>query len=235
MIDLHYWPTPNGHKVTMFLEEAGLPYTIHPVDIGKGAQFDPAFLKIAPNNRMPAIVDRAPADGGEPVSLFESGAILLYLAEKTGRFLPADLRSRAETLQWLFWQMGGLGPMLGQNHHFSQYAPEKIPYAIDRYVKETNRLYGVLDRRLADRAFVAGADYTIADMAAYPWIVPWEKQGQRLDDHPHLKRWFEAIAERPATKAAYARATEVNPNHGQPMSEDAKRVMFGQTATNTKR
>jgi GST-like protein len=197
MIDLYYWPTPNGHKVTMFLEEAGLPYTIHPVDIGKGAQFEPSFLKIAPNNRMPAIVDQAPADGGGPVSLFESGAILLYLAEKTGRFLPADLRGRAETLQWLFWQMGGLGPMLGQNHHFSQYAPEKIPYAIDRYVKETNRLYGVLDRRLADREFVAGAGYTIADMAAYPWIVPWEKQGQRLDDHPNLKRWFEAIADRP--------------------------------------
>ncbi|BAU92061.1 glutathione S-transferase domain-containing protein [Methylorubrum populi] len=235
MIDLYYWPTPNGHKVTMFLEEAGLPYTIHPVDIGKGAQFEASFLKIAPNNRMPAIVDQAPSDGGEPVSLFESGAILLYLAEKTGRFLPADLRGRAETLQWLFWQMGGLGPMLGQNHHFSQYAPEKIPYAIDRYVKETNRLYGVLDRRLADRAFVAGADYTIADMAAYPWIVPWEKQGQRLDDHPNLKRWFEAIADRPATRAAYARAAEVNPNHGHPMSEDAKRVMFGQTASNTNR
>ena len=235
MIDLHYWPTPNGHKVTMFLEEAGLPYRIHPVDIGKGAQFEPAFLKIAPNNRMPAIVDHAPTDGGAPVSLFESGAILLYLAEKTGRFLPADLRGRAETLQWLFWQMGGLGPMLGQNHHFSQYAPEKIPYAIERYVKETNRLYGVLDRRLADREFVAGADYTIADMAAYPWIVPWEKQGQNLADHPHLKRWFEAIAERPATKAAYARAKEANPNYGQPMSEDAKKVMFGQDAANTKR
>ena len=235
MIDLHYWPTPNGHKVTMFLEEAGLPYRIHPVDIGKGAQFEPAFLKIAPNNRMPAIVDHAPADGGAPVSLFESGAILLYLAEKTGRFLPADLRGRAEALQWLFWQMGGLGPMAGQNHHFSQYAPEKIPYAIDRYVNETNRLYGVLDRRLADRAFVAGADYTIADMAAYPWIVPWEKQGQSLDAHPNLKRWFEAIGERPATKAAYARAGEANPNHGQPMSEDAKRVMFGQTAANTRR
>ncbi|MFY9293087.1 MAG: glutathione binding-like protein [Methylorubrum rhodinum] len=235
MIDLHYWPTPNGHKVTLFLEETGLPYRIHPVDIGKGAQFEPAFLKIAPNNRMPAIIDHAPADGGAPVSLFESGAILLYLAEKTGRFLPGDLRGRAETLQWLFWQMGGLGPMLGQNHHFSQYAPEKIPYAVDRYVKETNRLYGVLDRRLADRAFVGGADYTIADMAAYPWIVPWEKQGQNLDDHPHLKRWFEAIAERPATQAAYAKAVEVNPSYGQPMSEDAKKMMFGQDAANTKR
>src|SRR3978361_2059828 len=168
MIDLHYWPTPNGHKITIFLEETGLPYEIFPVNIGTGEQFIPEFLKIAPNNRMPAIVDHEPAGGGAPVSLFESGAILLYLAEKTGRFIPTDLRGRAEVLQWLFWQMGGLGPMLGQNHHFSQYAPEKIPYAINRYVNETNRLYGVLDRRLADRDFVAGADYTIADMACYP-------------------------------------------------------------------
>ena len=235
MIDLHYWPTPNGHKVTMFLEEAGLPYRIVPVNIGKGAQFDPAFLKIAPNNRMPAIVDHEPADGGAPLSLFESGAILLYLAEKTGRFLPPDLRGRAETLQWLFWQMGGLGPMLGQNHHFSQYAPEAIPYAIDRYRNETNRLYGVLDRRLADRDFVAGPAYSIADMAAYPWIVPFEKQGQTLDDHPNLKRWFTAIAERPGTKAAYARAPEVNPDFGKTMSADAKKVMFGQTAATTVR
>ena len=234
MIDLHYWPTPNGHKVTMFLEEAGLPYTIKAVNIGKGEQFDPDFLKIAPNNRMPAIVDHEP-EGGGTISVFESGAILLYLAEKTGRFLPGELCGRVETLQWLFWQMGGLGPMLGQNHHFTQYAPEKIPYAIDRYVNETNRLYGVLDRRLADRAFVAGPDYTIADMAAYPWIVPHEKQGQRLGDHPHLKRWFEAIAARPATRAAYARAPEVNPDFGKTMSEDAKKVMFGQTATSTTR
>ena len=204
MIDLYYWPTPNGHKITMYLEEVGLPYRIHPINIGKGEQFNPDFLKIAPNNRMPAIVDDEPAGGGAPVSLFESGAILLYLAEKTGRFIPGDLRGRAEVLQWLFWQMGGLGPMLGQNHHFSQYAPEKIDYAIKRYVNETNRLYGVLDRRLADRAYVAGPDYSIADMACYPWIVPWEKQGQNLDEHPNLKRWFTAIAERPATKAAYA-------------------------------
>ena len=235
MIDLHYWPTPNGHKVTLFLEEAGLPYRISPVNIGKGEQFAPDFLKIAPNNRMPAIIDHEPADGGAPISLFESGAILLYLAEKTGQFISADPRGRAEVLQWLFWQMGGLGPMAGQNHHFLQYAPEKIPYAIDRYVNETNRLYGVLDRRLADRAFVAGERYTIADMAAYPWIVPWEKQNQSLDDHPHLKRWFEAIRERPATKAAYAKAQEVNPDHGKPMSDDAKKVMFGQNAGNTKR
>jgi GST-like protein len=230
MIDLHYWPTPNGHKVTMFLEEAGLDYTLKPVNIGKGDQFKPDFLAIAPNNRMPAIVDHAPAGGGAPVSLFESGAILLYLAEKTGRFIARDVAGRAEVLQWLFWQMGGLGPMLGQNHHFTQYAPEKVPYAIDRYVKETNRLYGVLDRRLADRPFVAGADYTIADMASYPWIVPYEKQGQRLEDFPNLQRWFHAIAERPATKAAYAPAPEINPDFGKTLSEEAKKVMFGQTA-----
>lgn len=235
MIDLYYWPTPNGHKVTMFLEEAGIPYQIKAINIGKGEQFNPDFLKIAPNNRMPAIVDHEPAGGGAPVSLFESGAILLYLAEKAGRFIPSDLRGRAEVLQWLFWQMGGLGPMLGQNHHFSQYAPEKIDYAIKRYVNETNRLYGVLDRRLADRAFVAGSEYSIADMACYPWIVPWEKQGQNLDQHPNLKRWFTAIAERPATQAAYARAPEVNPDHGKTMSEDAKKVMFGQTAATTQR
>ena len=234
MIDLYYWPTPNGHKITMFLEEAGIPYAIKGVDIGKGEQFAPDFLKIAPNNRMPAIVDHD-APGGGSLSVFESGAILLYLAEKTGRFLPRDIHGRVETLQWLFWQMGGLGPMAGQNHHFTQYAPETIDYAIHRYVNETNRLYGVLDRRLADRAFVAGPDYTIADMAAYPWIVPWEKQRQSLDDHPNLKRWFTAIAERPGTQAAYARAPEVNPDFGKTMSEDAKKVMFGQTASSTKR
>ena len=234
MIDLYYWPTPNGHKITMFLEEAGLPYTIKPVNIGKGEQFNPDFLKIAPNNRMPAIVDHEPQGGGT-MSLFESGAILLYLAEKTGRFIPQEMCGRYEVLQWLFWQMGGLGPMLGQNHHFSQYAPEKIDYAIKRYVNETNRLYGVLDRRLADREFVAGPDYSIADIACYPWIVPWEKQGQNLDDHPHLKRWFHAIAERPGTKAAYAHAPKINPDFGKTMSEDAKKIMFGQTATTTNR
>ena len=204
MIDLYYWATPNGHKITLFLEESGLEYRIVPVNIGKGEQFAPDFLKIAPNNRMPAIVDSDPPGDGDPVSLFESGAILLYLAEKSGRFLPTDLRGRAEVLQWLFWQMGGLGPMAGQNHHFSAYAPEKIPYAIDRYVKETARLYGVLDKRLADRAFMAGDDYSIADMASYPWIVPYERQGQDLADFPHLKRWFDAIAARPATVRAYA-------------------------------
>ena len=229
MIDLYYWPTPNGHKITMFLEEAGLPYKLVPVNIGAGEQFKPEFLAISPNNRMPAIVDRAPAGGGALISVFESGAILIYLAEKSGRFLPADLRGRFEALQWLMWQMGGLGPMAGQNHHFAVYAPEKIPYAIDRYVKETNRLYGVLNKRLKDRPFVAG-EYSIADMACYPWIVPHERQGQNLEEFPHLKRWFEAIRARPATVRAYEIAKEVNPNVSQPMSEDAKKVLFGQSA-----
>ncbi len=227
MIDFYYWPTPNGHKVTLFLEEAGLPYALKPVNIGKGEQFAPAFLAISPNNRMPAIVDREPADGGAPISVFESGAILLYLAEKTGKFLSPDLRIRVATLEWLFWQVGGLGPMAGQNHHFSGYAPEKIPYAIERYVKETNRLYGVLDGRLADRPFVAG-DYSIADMAIYPWIVPYKNQGQDLDDFPHLKRWFEAIAARPATQRAYAIAENIKTI---PLTDDAARkILFGQTA-----
>ena len=230
MIDLHYWPTPNGHKITMFLEEVGLPYRIVPVNIGTGEQFKPDFLKIAPNNRMPAIVDLDPAGGGAPVSVFESGAILVYLAEKTGRFLPADMRGRFATLEWLFWQMGGLGPMAGQNHHFSGYAPEKIPYAIERYVKETNRLYGVLDRRLAESAFLGG-DYSIADMASYPWVVPYERQGQTLDDFPHLKRWFEAIRDRPATVAAYAKGEAVN--RPAEMTEEAKKILFGQTSSST--
>ncbi|WP_165674341.1 glutathione binding-like protein [Metapseudomonas otitidis] len=211
MIDLYYWTTPNGHKITLFLEETGLPYRIHPINIGKDEQFQPHFLKIAPNNRIPAIVDNEPADGGEPLSLFESGAILLYLAEKTGRFIPQDLRGRQEALQWLFWQMGGLGPMAGQNHHFNRFAPEKVPYAIQRYVKETARLYGVLDRRLADRAFVAGDDYSIADMAIYPWIVPHAYQEQDLDNFPHVKRWFQAIQTRPATVRAYDLVERINP------------------------
>lgn len=211
MIDLYYWTTPNGHKVSLFLEEAGLPYKVHPINIGQGDQFKPDFLKIAPNNRIPAIVDQSPTDGGAPISLFESGAILLYLAEKTGQFIPKDLRGRQETLQWLFWQMGGLGPMAGQNHHFSQFAPEKIPYAIKRYVDETARLYGVLDRRLADRPFVAGAHYSIADMAIYPWIVSHKWQSQRLEDFPHVQRWFNSIKERPATVRAYELVQKVNP------------------------
>jgi len=229
MIDLYYWTTPNGHKITLFLEETGLPYRIVPVNISKGDQFKPEFLAIAPNNRIPAIVDHEPAGGGAPVSVFESGAILLYLAEKTGRYIPSDLRARTEVLQWLFWQMGGLGPMAGQNHHFSQYAAEKLPYAIERYVNETNRLYGVLNKRLADRPYVAGQDYSIADMACYPWIVPHERQGQKLEDFPNLKRWFDAIAARPATVRAYERAAEVN---AQPTvhTEESRRLLFGQTA-----
>jgi GST-like protein len=227
MIDLYYWTTPNGHKITLFLEEAGLEYAIKPINIGKGEQFDPAFLKISPNNRIPAIVDHAPADGGEPISVFESGAILLYLAGKTGQFLPSDLRGQVQVLEWLMWQMGGLGPMAGQNHHFSIYAPEKIPYAIDRYVKETSRLYGVLNKRLAGRDFILGKQYTIADMAAYPWIIP-ERQGQDIADFPNLRRWHAAIRARPATTRAYARAKEVNPQPTQIRTEEERKILFGQ-------
>ena len=229
MIDLYYWPTPNGHKITMFLEEAGLDYTIRPINISAGDQFKPEFLAFSPNNRMPAIIDRDPVGGGEPVTAFESGAILLYLAEKTGRFLPSDLRGRKTVTEWLFWQMGGLGPMAGQNHHFGVYAPEKIPYAINRYVNETNRLYGVLDRRLAVHPFLAGDAYTIADMAAHPWVVPWKRQQQTLDDFIHVGRWFNAIRERPATMRAYARG---EPYSAQPaVTEEGKKLLFGQTAT----
>lgn len=232
MIDLHYWPTPNGHKITLFLEEAGVDYTILPVNIGTGAQFEPDFLRIAPNNRMPAIVDRDPAGGGAPISIFESGAILLYLAEKTGQYLPLDVRGRFEAIQWLMWQMGGLGPMAGQNGHFNIYAPEPVPYAIKRYTDETNRLYGVLDRRLADRAFVAGADYSIADMAIYPWIVPYEAHKQDLSDFANITRWFEAIRARPATIRAYARGEEIRPSNT-PMSDEQKKILFGQTSAST--
>ncbi|MBI5921199.1 MAG: glutathione S-transferase N-terminal domain-containing protein [Betaproteobacteria bacterium] len=227
MIDLYYWTTPNGHKITMFLEEANLAYRILPVNIGKGEQFEPDFLRISPNNRIPAIVDQAPADGGAGLSIFESGAILLYLADKTRRFIPQDLRGRNDALQWLFWQMGGLGPMAGQNHHFTQYAPEPLPYAIDRYVKETGRLYAVLNKRLADREFIAG-EYSIADMACYPWIVPYKRQRQDLADFPNLQRWFDAIKERPATRRAYEVAQKINT--APTVSEEAKRILFGQDA-----
>jgi GST-like protein len=227
MIDLYYWTTPNGHKITMFLEEAGLAYRIVPVNIGTGAQFEPAFLAISPNNRIPAIVDHAPSDGAGPLSVFESGAILLYLAHKSRKLLPADLRGEVEVTQWLFWQTAGLGPMAGQNHHFARYAPEKIPYAIERYVKETNRLYGVLNHRLANRPYIAG-EYSIADIACYPWVVPYAAQGQRLEHFPNLERWFERIRERPATVRAYARAATVNTS--ETITEEAKRVLFGQTA-----
>jgi GST-like protein len=225
MIDLYYWTTPNGHKITIFLEETGLPYTLKAVDINRGEQFDPAFLAISPNNRIPAIVDRAPADGGAPLALMESGAILEYLATKAGALLPQDFRGRWDCLQWLHWQMGNLGPMAGQNHHFVHYAVEKIPYAIDRYVRETGRLYRVLDRRLADREYLAG-DYSIADIACYPWVLP-ERQSQDIDEFPHLKRWRAAIRARPAVGRAYeiAKALPKKP----PLSEEeVRRIMFGQ-------
>ncbi|MGB7125851.1 MAG: glutathione binding-like protein [Methylovirgula sp.] len=229
MIELYYWTTPNGHKITMFLEEARVPYEIHPVNIGKGHQFTPEFLAISPNNRIPAIIDRSPKDGGAPISVFESGAILFYLAEKTGKFLSTDPRRRVAALEWLFWQVAGLGPMAGQNHHFRAYAPQKLAYPIERYEKETNRLYGVLNKRLAERPYLAG-EYSIADMACYPWIVPHANQGQNLDDFPHLQRWFAAIAARPATIAAYARAKEVNPSPPLAMDEETRKILFGQTA-----
>ena len=227
MIDLYYWTTPNGHKITMFLEEAGLPYNIIPINIGAGDQFKPEFLKIAPNNRIPAIIDRETTGGGEPISVFESGAILLYLAEKTNKLIPTDVRDRVAALEWLFWQMGGLGPMAGQNHHFNRYAPEKIPYAIDRYVNETGRLYGVLNKRLESREFVAGS-YSIADIASYPWIIGYELQGQNLDNFPHLKRWFEAIKARPSTIRAYEKAEEFK---NQPLDiEKSRQLLFNQSA-----
>jgi GSH-dependent disulfide-bond oxidoreductase len=229
MIDLHYWTTPNGHKITIFLEESGLPYKIISVNIGKGEQFKLEFLALSPNNRIPAIIDHDPAGGGKPISVFESGAILLYLADKTGQFIARDLRGRTEAIQWLFWQMGNLGPMAGQNNHFSNYAVEKLPYAIARYRNEVNRLYGVLDKRLADRPFLAG-DYSIADMASYPWIVPYERQGQKLEDFPHLKRWFESIRPRPAVVRAYEKAKAINPNPPGIRTAEERAILFGQTA-----
>jgi GST-like protein len=229
MINVHYWTTPNGHKVTMFLEETGTPYKLFPVNIGKGEQFKAEFLAISPNNRIPAIVDTEPKGGGKSISVFESGAILVYLAEKTGKFLPATGAARYEVMQWLFWQMGGLGPMAGQNNHFKNYAVEKLEYAINRYINEVNRLYGVMNKRLADREFLAG-DYSIADMACYPWIVPWERQGQKLGDFPNLKRWFDTIKARPATVRAYEWAPKINPGQGGIRTEEERRILFGQTA-----
>lgn len=231
MIDVHYWPTPNGHKVTIFLEEAGLPYKIVPVNIGKGEQFTPAFLKISPNNRMPAIVDHKPKDGGAPVSVFESGAILIYLAEKTGKFLPAidQIRPRAQVMEWLMWQMGGLGPMSGQAGHFLNYAPEDIPYGRKRYTQEVNRLYGVMNKRLADRDYLAG-DYSIADMASYPWVAIWKRLQQSMDEFPHLMRWIERMRARPAVDRAYKAGENIAPPRTGGMSEEEKKVLFGQTA-----
>ena len=233
MIDLHYWPTPNGHKITLLLEEladagAKLEYAIKPVDIGKGAQFAPDYLAISPNNKMPAIVDHAPADGGGPLSVFESGAILLYLADKTGRFIPQNLRGRATVIEWLMWQMGGLGPMTGQYGHFHVYAPEDIAYARTRYANEANRLLGVLDKRLSGRAFIAGDDYTIADMAAYPWISPYDKAPLDLAPFAEVRRWQAAIRARPATQRAYALAKQVNPAAGKPLGDEERKILFGQ-------
>jgi GST-like protein len=225
MIDVYYWPTPNGWKITIALEEMGLPYNIVPLNIGRGEQFKPEFLAISPNNRMPAIVDHAPAEPGPPLAIFESGAILLYLAEKTGLLMPKALRGRCEVTQWLMWQMGGLGPMLGQAHHFRQYAPEKLPYAIDRYTNEAHRLYGVLDKRLADREYIAGA-FSIADCAAWPWIVPHKIQGQELAEFPNVQRWHETMKTRPAV----VRGMDVGKDLRRtgPMDEASRKVLFGQ-------
>ncbi|MCT4702387.1 GSH-dependent disulfide bond oxidoreductase [Enterobacteriaceae bacterium H20N1] len=209
MIDLFYAPTPNGHKITLFLEEAGLDYNIHRIDIGKGDQFRPDFLAISPNNKIPAIVDHLPADGSGPLSIFESGAILLYLAEKTSLLLSKDLRERAHTLQWLFWQVGGFGPMLGQNHHFNHFAPQTVPYAIERYQVETQRLYGVLNKQLEKTPWLGGQDYSIADIATYPWAVSHERQRIDLANYPAVKNWFERIRSRPATERAYQQAENV--------------------------
>jgi len=229
MIELYYWPTPNGHKITMFLEEADVAYTIKPVNIGKGEQFEPGFLKIAPNNRMPAIIDDEPAGGGAPIPVFESGAILMYLAQKHRVLRPDDVRGQVEVMQWLFWQVANLGPMAGQNHHFIAYAGEPIPYAQDRYRNETSRLYAVLNKRLRDREFVAGDSYTIADIACYPWIVPHKRQQQDIDAFPSLKRWFDAIAARPATVRAYALGPKYRPPQAT-MTEAEKKILFGQSA-----
>lgn len=209
MIDLYYAPTPNGHKITLFLEEAGLEYRLHRVDISKGEQFGPAFLAISPNNKIPAIVDHHPADGGAPLSLFESGAILLYLAEKTGTLLSGELRERETTLQWLFWQMAGFGPMLGQNHHFNHFAPQPVPYAIERYQVETQRLYGVLNKRLETSPWLGGSHYSIADIATYPWVASHERQRIPLENYPAVSNWFERIRNRPATLAAWKKAEVV--------------------------
>jgi len=228
MIDFYFSPTPNGLKVKLFLEEAELPYRVVPVALSKGEQFRPEFLAISPNGKIPAIVDYAPPGGGEPLPLFESGAILMYLAEKIGRFLPRDVRGRIEVMQWVFWQMSGLGPMAGQIGHFNVYAPERVPYAIERYTRELRRLYGVLDTRLADREFIAG-DYSIADMASYPWIVPHRPHGQTLEDFPNLARWFAEIRDRPGTRATYDGVVDVY-TKSKPLSDDERLVLFGHTA-----
>ncbi len=227
MIDLYFRTTPNGYKVLQFLEETGIPYRLIPINISKGEQFEPEFLKISPNNKMPAIVDHDPAEGNEPIAIFESGAILLYLAEKTGRFIPDDIKGRADVLQWLFWQMGGLGPFAGQNLHFVHYAPEHLPYAIDRYVNETSRLFKVLDKQLANREYIIG-EYSIADMASYPWVAIYERLGQNLDDFPNVKRWYEQVKLRPATIRAYQKGAAINSTPT--VTEESKKILLGQNA-----
>ena len=227
-IELHYWPTPNGHKITIMLEECGLAYDVVPVNIARGDQFKPEFLAISPNNRMPAIVD-PDGPGGKPISVFESGAILQYLGRKTGKFYPTDERARVEADQWLFWQMGGLGPMAGQAHHFRNYAPEKITYGIDRYTNECNRLYGVMDRRLADREYLAGA-YSIADMASFPWVRPYKNQGQEISEFPNLERWFKRMEARPAVAKAVKQGEELRKNYDLANDKEAQKTLFGQTA-----
>lgn len=226
MIDLYTWPTPNGHKIHIMLEETGLPYNVHAIDIGAGDQFDPEFLKISPNNKMPAIVDRDGPDG-RPLSLFESGAILIYLANKTGRFFPEEPQARYTTLQWLMWQMGSIGPMLGQAHHFLQYAPEDIPYAKTRYANEAQRLYGVADKRLAESRYLAGDEYTVADMAVWPWMRRPERQGVERDDFPNFKRWFDEIAERPAVQRGVQVLSE-NQSSGK-FDDKQREILFGAT------
>jgi GSH-dependent disulfide-bond oxidoreductase len=227
MIDLYYWPTPNGWKIGIMLEECELPYTVKPVNIGRGEQFSPEFLRLSPNNRMPAIVDHAPPGGGDPIAIFESAAILQYLAEKTGRFLPRDIRGKYDVLQWLAWQVANLGPVAGQLNHFASYAAEKLPYAIERFTSEMNRLLGALERRLADRAFLAG-EYSIADIATWPWVFP-EYQGRRvLADFPHVQHWWDAVASRPAVKKGRAVGAELRSNA--PLDDQARKVLFGQTA-----
>ena len=230
MIDLYYWPTPNGHKVSLFLEEAALDYTVKPVNIGKGDQFDADYLRFSPNNKMPAIIDHAPADGGDPISVFESGAILRYLADKTGRFGGTGVRERTIVDEWLFWQMAGLGPMTGQYGHFHVYAPEEVPYARERYRKEAERLLGVLDKRLEDRAFITGGDYTIADMASYPWIGVYDKAPIDMAPFANVQRWHAAIHARPATQRAYALTRQVNPDAGKSLTDEEKKLLFGQGA-----
>jgi GST-like protein len=227
MIDLYYWPTPNGWKISIALEELELPYRVIPVNIGRGEQFEPSFLAISPNNRMPAIVDHEPLGGGAPVAIFESGAILLYLAEKTGKLLPKDVRGRYDVTQWLMWQMGGLGPMSGQANHFVRYASEKIPYAIDRYTREVNRLYGVMNKRLADRSYLAG-EYSIADIASHPWVVGFKGIGQDLGEFPNLRRWYEEIDARPAVVRGRAVGSDLRSAPG--LDDEAKKILFGQTA-----